>query len=286
MRAWKSQRELATHFHSLHVPGSPLALANVWDPASARIVAATGASAIATTSAGLAWGLGAADGNFLDRELMIEQLARIVAAVTSESTALPVTADIESGFGATAAEVAETVTRVLETGAVGVNIEDAQPASAAASEPLRPIAEQAERLAAARAAAERAGIPLYLNARIDVFLRRVGEESDRLGATLERARAYLDAGASGVFVLGIGDPETVICRAFTAGLGRPGQRHRPAGRALGRGARQARRRPDQHGRGHRRGRVRAGGPGRAGTAWRGDLRVGARDDGLRRTQCA
>jgi 2-methylisocitrate lyase-like PEP mutase family enzyme len=214
-----SQRELAAYFHTLHIAGSPLTLANVWDPASARIVAAAGARAIATTSAGLAWGLGAADGNHLDRELMLGQLARIVAAVTSESTALPVTADIESGFGATAAEVGETVARVLETGAVGVNIEDAQPASASSGEPLRPVAEQAERLAAAREAAERAGVPLYLNARIDVFLRQVGEESDRLAATLDRARAYLDAGASGVFVLGALDAETIA--ALAAGVDAP-----------------------------------------------------------------
>jgi 2-methylisocitrate lyase-like PEP mutase family enzyme len=212
-----SQRELAASFHRLHVAGSPLTLANVWDPASARIVAAAGAPAIATTSAGLAWGLGAADGNQLDRELMLGQLSRIVAAVTSASTALPVTADIESGFGATAAEVGETVARVLETGAVGVNIEDAQPASS--GEPLRPIAEQAERLAAAREAAERAGIPLYLNARIDVFLRQVGEESGRLAATLDRARAYLEAGASGVFVLGALDAETIA--ALVAGVDAP-----------------------------------------------------------------
>ncbi|HWG26033.1 isocitrate lyase/phosphoenolpyruvate mutase family protein [Actinospica sp.] len=207
--------ELATRFRALHDPAAPLALANIWDAAGARIVAASGASAIATTSAGVAWGLGAADGNHVNRDLMLELLRRIVAA----SDGLPVTADIESGFGATPADVADTVARVLETGVVGVNIEDAHPSPADSGVALRPIAEQAERLAAARAAAESAGIPLYINARIDVFLCGVGEESGRLAETISRARAYLDAGATGVFVLGAGDPETIA--ALTAGIDAP-----------------------------------------------------------------
>ena len=209
-----TQHALATRFRALHDPAAPLALANIWDVASARVVAAAGAPAIATTSAGVAWGLGAADGNRISRTLMLDQLARIVAAVD-----LPVTADIESGFGSAPADVADTVARVLETGAVGVNIEDASFAPASPEEPLRPVAEQAERLAAAREAAERAGIPLYLNARIDVFLRQAGEESGRLAATLDRARAYLDAGASGIFVLGVADAETIA--ALTAGIDAP-----------------------------------------------------------------
>jgi len=210
-----TQHDLATRFASLHSPGSPLALANVWDVASARVVAATGASAIATTSAGVAWGLGAADGNHLSRTLLLEQLARIVAAVDN----VPVTADIESGFGSTPADVADTIVRVLETGAVGVNIEDASVAPASPDQPLRTIADQAARLGAARAAANHAGIPLYINARIDVFLRRAGEESGRLAETLDRARAYLDAGASGIFVLGVSDAETIA--ALTGAIAAP-----------------------------------------------------------------
>lgn len=209
-----TQIQLATRFQALHDPAAPLALANVWDVASARVVAAAGASAIATTSAGVSWGLGSADGNRVDRDLLLAQLARIVAAVD-----LPVTADIESGFGDTPGKVATTVARVLETGAVGINIEDAHPAPASPDQPLRPIAEQATRLAAARSAANHARIPLYINARIDVFLRRAGEESERLAETLDRARAYLDAGASGIFVLGVRDPETIA--ALTAGIDAP-----------------------------------------------------------------
>ena len=209
-----TQLQRATRFHALHDPAAPLALANVWDVAGARVVAASGASAIATTSAGVAWGLGAADGNRVDRGLVLDQLARIVAAVD-----LPVTADIESGFGDTPGKVATTVARVLEAGAVGVNIEDAHPEPASPDRPLRPIAEQAARLTAARSAANHARIPLYINARIDVFLRGAGEQSGRLAETLDRARAYLDAGASGIFVLGVGDPETIA--ALTAGIDAP-----------------------------------------------------------------
>ena len=210
-----TQLELADRFRALHDPAAPLALANVWDAAGAAIVAAAGAPAVATTSAGVAWGLGAADGGHLDRDLMLGQLARIVAA----SGGLPVTADIESGFGATAGDVAETVARVLETGTIGVNIEDSYSSPADPAAPLRPVAEQAERLAAARAAADIAGIPLYINARIDVFLRGVGEETGRVQATIDRARTYLDAGASGVFLLGVGDPATIA--ALTAGIDAP-----------------------------------------------------------------
>lgn len=218
MTTQASQHALATRFRALHDPAAPLALANVWDAAGAAVVAAAGASAIATTSAGVAWGLGAKDGDHVDRDLMLELLGRIVTA----SNGLPVTADIETGFGATPADVADTVTRVLQTGTVGVNIEDGGSGSG-----LRTIAEQSERLAAARAAADQAGIPLYINARIDVFLRGVGDESGRLEATISRARACLDAGASGVFVLGVDDPATIsaLAAAIDAPLnvgGRPG----------------------------------------------------------------
>ncbi|HEX4787482.1 MAG TPA: isocitrate lyase/phosphoenolpyruvate mutase family protein [Actinospica sp.] len=208
-----TQLERADRFRALHDPAAPLALANAWDGASARLVAASGAAAIATTSAGVAWGLGAADGNRVDRTAALALLERVVGAVE-----LPVTADIESGFGAAPTDVADTVARVLAIGAVGVNIEDAHP-EPAPGDPLRPAGEQAERLAAARAAAERAGIPLYLNARIDVFLYGAGEPSGRLAETLRRAAIYLDAGASGVFVPGVADPELIA--ELAAGIEAP-----------------------------------------------------------------
>ncbi|WP_018544835.1 isocitrate lyase/PEP mutase family protein [Streptomyces sp. LaPpAH-108] len=181
-------------FRSLHTPAAPLALANAWDVASALVVEAAGARAIATTSAGVSWALGAPDGGALTRERALEVIARIAAAVT-----VPVTADIEDGYGADAAAVAETVAGVIEAGAVGVNIEDG----------TRPPAELAARLGAARRSAERAGADLFLNARVDTYLLGLGDPETRLEETLTRARLYVEAGADGVFVPGVTDPATL-----------------------------------------------------------------------------
>ncbi|UQX02802.1 isocitrate lyase/phosphoenolpyruvate mutase family protein [Streptomyces sp. RerS4] len=194
MTTTRDLNALAETFTALHVAGAPLALANAWDVASARIVEAAGSPAVATTSAGVAWSLGAADGDVLARDRALDLITRVADAVS-----VPVTADIEGGFGADADAVGETVTGVLAAGAVGINIEDA----------TRAPAEFAERLAAARAAAERAGVPLYINARIDTFLFGLGAEEARLDETLARAAAYLRAGASGIFVPGVVDPTVV-----------------------------------------------------------------------------
>ncbi|GGM43795.1 isocitrate lyase/phosphoenolpyruvate mutase family protein [Dactylosporangium sucinum] len=193
------QQTRAARFRALHTAAAPLVLANAWDAASARIVAATGAKAVATTSAGVAWTLGAPDGDALSREAMLEHLARVVAAVPD---GVPVTADVETGFGATPDEVAVTVRGVLAAGAVGVNLEDTVRAGGAR---LRDIPEQAERIAAARAAAGAAGVDLYINARVDTYLRGGGT----VESTAERAAAFLAAGATGVFVPGVADPETI-----------------------------------------------------------------------------
>ena len=191
-------RDRALAFRSLHVPGHPLVLPNAWDTASARLIEDAGAAAVATTSAGLAWALGAADGDRLDRDAALEAVARIAAAVD-----VPVSADIESGYAQDAAGVADTIRAVIAAGAVGVNIEDALYEAGAG--PLRPVTEQAERIAAAREAADSAGVPLFVNARIDTFLRGGGE----VDLTLERAAAFLAAGADGIFVPGAVEPGTV-----------------------------------------------------------------------------
>jgi 2-methylisocitrate lyase-like PEP mutase family enzyme len=193
-----SLRDRALAFHALHVPGRPLVLPNAWDTASARVVEDAGAAAVATTSAGLAWALGAADGDRVDRDRALGVVADIVAAV-----GVPVTADIESGYAEDPEGVATTVRAVLAAGAVGVNIEDALYAEGAG--PLRSVAEQAERLAAAREAADAEGVPLFINARIDSYLRGAGG----VDLTLERAAAFRAAGADGIFVPGAVDPETV-----------------------------------------------------------------------------
>ncbi|MEU8697043.1 isocitrate lyase/phosphoenolpyruvate mutase family protein [Streptomyces sp. NPDC048680] len=193
-----TQPDKARVFRSLHTPTEPLALANAWDVASARVIEAAGASAIATTSAGVAWSLGSPDGDVLGRDRALELIGRITSAVT-----VPVTADIEGGYGEDAAGVAETVAGVLAAGAVGVNIEDG----------TRPPTELATRLAAARRSADRTGADLFLNARIDTFLFGLGAPDTRLKETLSRAHMYVDAGADGIFVPGIADTATIAALA-------------------------------------------------------------------------
>jgi 2-methylisocitrate lyase-like PEP mutase family enzyme len=178
-----------TDFRDLHVPGKPLVLVNAWDAASARIVEAAGAVAVATTSAGVAWSLGFPDGDALDRDLAVAAVARIAAVVS-----VPLSADIEKGYG----DVAETVRLVQAAGAAGINIEDG-------------VTAEPDRIAAARAAAP----GLFLNARIDTFLAGAGG----LDETLERAAAYLAAGADGIFVPGVTDPDTVA--ALVEGIAAP-----------------------------------------------------------------
>jgi len=190
-------RDRALAFRALHVPGRPLVLPNAWDAVSARLVEDAGAAAVATTSAALSWALGAADGDRLDRKRALDAVARIAAAV-----GVPVSADIESGYAEDPAGVADTVRAVLAAGAVGVNIEDALYEGEAA---LRSVAGQAERVAAAREAADAEGVPLFVNARIDTFLRAAGG----VDVTLERAAAFRAAGADGIFVPGAVDPGTV-----------------------------------------------------------------------------
>jgi 2-methylisocitrate lyase-like PEP mutase family enzyme len=200
-------REQALAFRAHHVPGRPIVLPNAWDTASAGLVEQAGATAVATTSAGLAWALGAADGDRLSRDDALAAIARIAGTV-----AVPVSADIETGYADDAAGVGDTIRAVLAAGAVGVNIEDGLYGGDA---PLRPAAEQAERIAAARQAADAAGVPLFVNARVDTYLRGAGELSE----TLERAAAYLAAGADGVFVPGTVDP--VIVKALAEGIDGP-----------------------------------------------------------------
>ncbi|WP_412161051.1 isocitrate lyase/PEP mutase family protein [Curtobacterium flaccumfaciens] len=185
----------AATFHGLHDhPSRPLVLVNVWDAASARLVEDAGATAIATTSAGVAWSLGRPDGNTLTRAEAMDAVARIVASVS-----VPVTVDIESGYADDADGVARTVDAVLEAGAVGINIEDGR---------LHPEA-LADRIGAARRAAERAGVRLFVNARTDVHLAGLVDPERLLAETLERARRYRGAGADGVFIPGVRDAETI-----------------------------------------------------------------------------
>ncbi len=160
---------------------------------------------------------------------------------------VPVTADIESGFGATPKEVAETLAMVAEAGAVGVNIEDT---TAEAPGTLRAVEDQSERLAAAR---EGAGPDLFINARIDMYLAGIGEEADRFDATVARAEAYAQAGADGIFVPGVSDPAGD--RRARGGDPVAAQRDGRSGLARAVRARSPRRGPGEHGTGSRHGRL-------------------------------
>jgi 2-methylisocitrate lyase-like PEP mutase family enzyme len=178
----------AAALRALHVPGEPLVLPNAWDAGSARLVAEAGFPAIATTSSGVAEALGHEDHEQAPVAEVLAVVARIVRAVE-----LPVTADMESGYGLAPAELAAAL---ADAGAVGLNYEDTNHADFPA---LRATAEQAERIAAVKAAGD-----LVLNARIDTHIR--GGSADE---GLERARAYLDAGADCVYPIGISDPALI-----------------------------------------------------------------------------
>lgn len=189
----------AESFRALH-NGPVLVLPNAWDAGSAVLIAKAGAKAIATTSGGVAWSLGRPDGQQLSRAEMIDVVRRIAEAVD-----LPVTADVEGGYGVAPEDVAATVEAVISAGAVGVNIEDSK-----ADGGLFDSAEQAERVRAARAAAETADLPqLVINVRTDVFLFQIGAPEGRLDDVLDRAAAYADAGADCLFVPGLVDLGTV-----------------------------------------------------------------------------
>jgi 2-methylisocitrate lyase-like PEP mutase family enzyme len=183
-------------FASLHRRGDPLLLANAWDVASAAAIAGTGAKAIATTSAGVAWSLGVPDAACLGAERAAAVIERIAAAVP-----LPVSADIEAGYGDDPGAVAATVTAVVQAGAVGLNLEDRHGADR-----LFDPASQARRLTAARAAADRLAVPVWINARTDLFLSGACRpDADGVKAALERAAAYAAAGADSLFVPGLAD---------------------------------------------------------------------------------
>jgi methylisocitrate lyase len=191
-----SQNDKARLFHSLHAKGQPLVLCNAWDAGSARVVADTGAAAIATGSWSVAGANGFEDGERMPFPLALDNLRRIVGAV-----AQPVTIDLESGYGEAPDEVAATVAAALRAGAVGCNLEDSFPANGR----LRDTAGQVERLAAARAAANEARVAMFINARTDVFFQKPAAAHDMamVEDALQRARAYADAGASGLFVPGV-----------------------------------------------------------------------------------
>jgi 2-methylisocitrate lyase-like PEP mutase family enzyme len=199
----------AEELRRLHLDPAILVLVNVWDAASARTVASVpGCRAIATASWAIAAAHGVADGEAIGREAMLEAVATVARAVPG----LPVTADLEGGYGATPDEVGETVARAIAAGAVGCNIEDG------VSDPdlqLRDPHDAVARIAAARAAADAAGVPIVINARTDVYLRGADDPE----AALLRGQAYARAGADCVFVPGVVDRQTI--KALVEGIDAP-----------------------------------------------------------------
>ncbi|MCQ8184050.1 isocitrate lyase/PEP mutase family protein [Parvularcula maris] len=190
------QKDRAAAFAALHQEPTPLILHNVWDAGSARAVARSGALAIATSSWAVAAAQGYEDGEAMPVDIAEQITRRIVASVD-----LPVSADIEGGYGESPEEVASTLLRFIEAGVVGVNFEDRR----IGREGLHDLTAQADRIAALRQAADETGVPVFINARTDVFFGGAGDiPHDRLmDQAVERAEAYAAAGANGFFVPGL-----------------------------------------------------------------------------------
>jgi methylisocitrate lyase len=198
------QAHKAEQFRALHIPGKPLVLFNIWDAGGTKAVAAGGAKAIATGSWSVANANGFADGERIPLGLVIDNLRRIVSA-----TDLPVTIDLESGYGDAPEIVGKTIGLAIDAGAIGCNLEDSFPANGK----LRETVDQAHRIRCARQIADAANISFFINARTDIFFQRPPEQHNEtmVVEAMERARAYADAGADGLFAPGLADI-TLIAR--------------------------------------------------------------------------
>ena len=181
-------------FHQLHKGPGVLVLPNAWDAASAAVVADAGAKAIATSSAAVAWAHGYPDGDVLAVETTCAMVAEIVRVVD-----VPVSCDFEGGFTDDLGELGDNIARVVAAGAVGINFEDGG----------RDPDLHARKIEAARAAAKRSGVPLFINARTDVYLRNLAQGEAAEAESIRRGQLYAAAGASGVFVPGAAEPELI-----------------------------------------------------------------------------
>lgn len=200
MTVTDAQRARTTAFNRMHTEGDVLVLPNCWDHASAALMAAAGFAAIATTSAGVAVANGLPDGENFGRDFQVGFAGGIAAR-----TELPVTADLEAGYGTEPDAVATTVTQAIAAGLVGCNIEDVVPGSGA----LMPFDLARARIEAGMAAARDAGVPDFvLNARTDPYLVGHGDADARFDEAVRRANAFLKAGAPSVYVPGVQDAAT------------------------------------------------------------------------------
>lgn len=193
----------AETFRRLHAGPDLLILPNAWDAGSARVIETLGARAVATTSAGLCWSHGYADGHHLPVDFLIAAVREITRVIS-----IPLSCDFEGGYADDPATVGENVARVIEAGAVGINIEDGggDPGLLAA------------KIEAVRRSADRTGVPLFVNARTDIYLRRLAEGEAAVAEVLRRAAVYRAAGADGLFAAGVAVPGEIATIAAECGL--------------------------------------------------------------------
>ncbi len=204
-----TQADRARAFADLHKPGSPLVLYNCWDAGSAAAIAKGGASALATGS----WSVAAAQGYADGQALPLDTLLQIAARIT-ETCEVPVSLDFEGGYATAPEALRANIARVLDAGIIGINFED----RVVEGKGLHTIEDQVARITAIRAEADAAGLPLFINARTDLFLQSKPEDhGQHVEEAIARGQAYAEAGASGFFIPGLSDPDMVtqICKAVS-----------------------------------------------------------------------
>ena len=203
-----NQTDKAKAFAQLHRKGDPVVLYNIWDAGSAKAVAASGAKALATGS----WSVAEANGYGDGQEIPMLQLVDIARGIVA-ATDLPVSIDFEGGYADDAASVALNVGRVIDAGAIGINFED----QVVGGSGLHALDAQAEKIKAIRAMAQEKGVPFFINARTDLFLKVSDpvRHAPLVDEAIERAAAYAQAGASGFFVPGLSNPDLIgrVCEA-------------------------------------------------------------------------
>lgn len=197
----KNQRQLALDFQKLHHDDALFILPNAWDAGSAYIFEKAGYKSVATTSAGIAYSLGYADGEVIT----FDDLLRVIHQITRRIS-VPLSVDIERGYATTAHDVAANVRSVIEAGAVGINIEDGYPGN----EPyLESVSEQVQKISHIAALKKELDIPFVINARTCTCLLQIGDEATRISSVIERCNAYASAGADCIFIPGALDQKTV-----------------------------------------------------------------------------
>ncbi|CAM5779311.1 isocitrate lyase/phosphoenolpyruvate mutase family protein [Castellaniella caeni] len=200
----------AETLRALHHGQDVLLLPNAWDVLTARVFEQQGFPAVATTSGGIAWALGYGDGEQTPLAEVLAAVGRITRVVK-----VPVTVDFEGGYGASAQAVGESVRAIIQAGAAGINLEDSLPGHG----PLRPVDEAAARIRAARQAADQAGVPIVINARVDAWMHAKDNPQAPLEDAIARGRAYLAAGADCLYPIGLLD--VPVISAFTTALNAP-----------------------------------------------------------------